>query len=121
MRKYKHFVKSGISNDSAGYIAPQGLRNAIIISATPYQWKHMISQRVCRRNTAETLYVLLRIWEELYKLSPEMFSPCTTGPFCMKGKCEEGKMSCGKAVNPVMTPEEIIKKDFSLLATQKSA
>lgn len=113
MDKYKHLVDSGIDNDSAGYVAPQGLRNILIISATPYQWKHMIGQRICRRNTAETRYVMLKIWKELYELSPELFSG---GCFCMTGSCKEGKMSCGKPIPSKATPEDIIKADFPLLA-----
>lgn len=113
MDKYKHLIDSGIDNDSAGYVAPQGLRNILIISATPYQWKHMICQRVCRRNTAETRYVMLKIWKELYELSPELFSG---GCFCMTGSCKEGKMSCGKPIPEGATPDEIIKADFPLLA-----
>lgn len=116
MEAYEAAIAQGVDNDSAGYMAPQGLRNILIISATPYQWKHMISQRTCRRNTDETRYVLLRVWEKLYKLSPEMFAPSVTGPFCMKGRCMEGKMSCGSALDPAMTPMEIIKEDFPLLA-----
>jgi thymidylate synthase (FAD) len=55
MEGYEQFIDSGVNNDATGYMAPQGLRNILIISATPYQWKHMISQRTCRRNTAETV------------------------------------------------------------------
>lgn len=115
MRKYKLLVEYDVDNDSAGYLAPQGLRNILIISATPYQWKHMIGQRICRRNTDETRYVLLRIWEELYELAPDLFAPSTTGPFCMKGGCKEGKMSCGNAFWREAAPTEIIKTDFPLL------
>lgn len=42
MREYKSLTALGISHDEAGYCAPQALRNVLIISATPYQWKHMI-------------------------------------------------------------------------------
>ena len=45
----------------AGHVTPQGLRNALVINATRYQWKHIIGQRVCRRNTDETRIVLLKI------------------------------------------------------------
>ena len=114
MRKYKLLVEYGVDNDSAGYLAPQGLRNVLIISATPYQWKHMISQRTCRRNTAETRYVMLRLWEELYELAPALFSPETTGPFCMKGKCLEGKMACGAPLTSDLTPHDILERDFPL-------
>ena len=116
MDNYQAAIEQGVDNDSAGYMAPQGLRNILIISATPYQWKHMISQRICRRNTAETRYVMLRIWEALYELAPAMFSRVTTGPACMKDRCKEGKMACGSPLWPEATPTEIIKTDFPLLA-----
>lgn len=113
MNEYEHAIQMGIPHDAAGYMAPQGLRNILIISATPYQFKHMIGQRTCRRNTLETRLVMLRIWNELYKLSPEMFG--NAGPFCMNGPCKEGKMCCGKPINKEWTPMEIIKADFPLL------
>jgi len=116
MDNYQAAIAQSVDNDSAGYMVSQGLRNILIISATPYQWKHMIGQRTCRRNTSETRYVLLRVWEKLYRLSPEMFAPSVTGPFCMKGRCMEGKMSCGNTLDPAMTPAKIIKEDFPLLA-----
>lgn len=109
MDVYRSMIKIGIDNDSAGYVAPQGLRNVLIISATPYQWKHMISQRSCRRNTPETEYVMLLIWKELAKLSP-IFKDC--GPFCMNGNCKEGKMTCGRPIDKSWTPEDILKADF---------
>lgn len=115
MLTYEALVDSCIDNDSAGYIMPQGLRNVLIISATPYQWKHMIGQRICRRNTDETRYVMLRIWEQLYAVNPVMFAPETTGPFCMQSSCKEGKMSCGLPMTGLATPSEIIEADFPLL------
>lgn len=115
MHDYKNAVEAGLNHDAAGYLAPQGLRNILVISATPYQWKHMIRQRGCRRNTKETQYVMLKIWEQLYKLSPELFGQITTGPGCMRNKCNEGKMSCGRVIKKNMTPTEILKEDFPLL------
>ena len=106
---YEGAIECGIDHDAAGYMAPQGLRNILIISATPYQWKHMISQRACRRNTDETRYVILLIWKELAKLSA-MFRDC--GPFCMHGGCKEGKMACGKTIDRSWSPEDILKSDF---------
>ena len=116
MEIYKAIVDGGCSNDTAGYIAPQGLKNILIISATPYQWKHMIGQRSCRRNTKETQYVMLRIWEQLYALNSTLFSPETTGMFCIKGKCTEGNMSCGDIVPMGLTPAQIIATDFPKLS-----
>ena len=117
MKNYQELIKAGVDNDSAGYCAPQGMRNILLISATPYQWKHMIHQRICRRNTKETRYVMLKIWEQLIRQNAELFSDC--GPFCMNGGCEEGKMTCGKSIPSMMSPTDIIRVDFPKLCDRE--
>lgn len=113
MHEYSKLTDAGIDNDTAGYAAPQSLRNILIISATPYQWKHMISQRICRRNTDETRYVMLRIWEQLFDLSPILFIDAS--PPCARDSCREQKLSCGKAFDSQVKPWEILLADFPLL------
>ena len=101
-----------VGRDAAGYIMPQGMRNILVISATPYQWKHMISQRTCRRNTLETRYVMLLIWQELKRLS-SLFE--AAGPDCtQRGGCREGKMACGNPVK-IATPQAMLEEDFNLI------
>ena len=112
---YEKLCCRGIGHDTAGYATPHGLRNVLIISATPYQWKHMIGQRVFRRNTDETRIVMLKVWQELYQLSPILFSPDTSGPFCQKSVCAEGRMACGKPVLKNMQPVEILSEDYPRL------
>ena len=119
MGLYQTLVKNGRDNDAAGYAAPQGLRNVLIISATPYQWKHMISQRICRRNTDETRYVMLLCWQALQTIYPALFSDA--GCDCMQGGCREGKMSCGKPLDKVLDAADIIKLDFPLIAERREA
>lgn len=104
-----------IDNDAAGYATPNGIRNVLIMSATPFELKHIISQRICRRNTDETRYVMLLIWQKLYELDPILFAPNTTGPFCMKGSCKEGKFACGKPISSIATPTDIIRWDYPAL------
>lgn len=116
MIDYKAF-SAATNNDPAGYVAPQGLRNILIVSALPYQWKHMISQRICNRNTTETKYVMLKIWEALYKLSPDMYNIRNTGAGCQKlSGCQEGKMCCGKPFSKHATPTELLKQEYPLLS-----
>lgn len=104
-----------VGNDAAGYISPLGFRTCMIISATPYQWTHMIAQRCCRRNTSETRYVMLRIWEELRKLDGLSASFCKDLVPCQVTACPERAMSCGKKIPPHATPENIIAADFPKL------
>ena len=114
MEEYKKSVNSyNIDHDTMGYIVPHALRNILIISATPYQWKHMIQQRTCNRNTQETQYIMLKIWEALYNENPVLFKDC--GPFCMTGPCKEGKMCCGRPIDKGATPTEILKNNYPLL------
>ena len=119
MDAYIDITDMGIDHDAAGYAAPQSLRNVLIICATPFQWKHMIGQRICRRNTAETRYVMLRIWEQLYALNSTMFSMNTTGAFCLQDRCKEGSMSCRESFEAYhaeqFSPTLILKEDFPLL------
>lgn len=113
MRAYYNAREAGISNDTCGYMAPQGLRNVLLISATPFQWKHMIQQRICRRNTAETRYVFLRVWEDLYTMPDGdlLFAPKNVLPQC----CSEGKLSCGNAMNTFeWLPQQILANEFPL-------
>lgn len=91
-RLYDILIEYGVSADSAGYILPQGFRTCLLISATPYQWKHMISQRTCRRNTEETAYIFKKIHRVLYQYAPELFGDC--GPGCCFGPCPEKGMTC---------------------------
>ena len=120
MDSYEALCQAGISHDTAGYVTPQGLRNILIISATPYQWKHMIGQRCCRRNTDEMRIVMLKVWHTLYLKNPVLFDPSRTGPFCQREHCQEGKMSCWHPISQNVTPAIILAKDYPLLFQEGS-
>lgn len=111
LHEYEDLVNL-VGRDAAGYKMPQGLRNVLLISATPYQLKHMIRQRTCNRNTLETQYVMLLIWEQLWELS-NMFHNC--GPFCTTGTCQEGKMCCGKPYGILPKPTSILNDRFKYI------
>jgi len=88
------------------------MRNVLMISALPFEWKHMISQRICNRNSLETQYVLLKCWEALVELSP-MFDGC--GPSCVKhNQCAEGKMSCGHFLYDLKVSHYMLHHDVSM-------
>jgi len=95
METYRELAEA-TDNDTAGYAAPQGLRNILIMQANHEAWMHFIRLRGCNRNTVETQYVTMRIWEELLKTSDGDEMLHFAGPDCMYGMCREGKMSCGE-------------------------
>jgi thymidylate synthase (FAD) len=88
-----------VGNDAAGYVAPQGLRNILIMQGNHQSWEYFIRLRTCNRNTAETQYVALRIWEELSKTTDGESLFAYAGADCVWGKCREGKMCCGKKLD----------------------
>ena len=91
-------IAAETDNDTAGYVAPQGLRNILIMQGNHEAWLNFIRLRSCNRNTNETQYVTLKIWEELLKTPDgvEMFK--YAGPDCMFGACQEGKMRCDNSL-----------------------
>jgi thymidylate synthase (FAD) len=95
MDAYSH-IASLTDNDTAGYAAPQGLRNILIMQANHESWMTFINKRGCNRNTVETQYVTMRIWEELLKTPNGEEFLAYAGPDCMYSACREGKMCCGK-------------------------
>ena len=86
MQEYKKMAVA-VGNDAAGYVAPHSLRNVLLISATPFEWAHILSQRCCKRNSLETRYVFTLIWKMFHDIDPTLFGTSTTGPFCLHGTC----------------------------------
>lgn len=124
METYRAIAKA-TDNDTAGYAAPQGLRNVLIMQGNHESWMHFIRLRGCNRNTVETQYVTMLIWEALLQTAEgeEMFR--YAGPDCVYGKCREGRMSCGKPLDAIASladyhgatiPRYIIEQRWPLLA-----
>lgn len=116
-----HIIAEDTDNDTAGYAAPQGLRNILIMQANHQAWDYFIRLRGCSRNTVETQYVTMLIWEALLQTpyGEEFFG--RSGPDCMNSRCREGKMSCGVPLKystdpEVSTPRKIINEKWPLLA-----
>lgn len=111
------------NNDTAGYAAPQGLRNILIMQGNIESWMHFVALRACNRNTTETQYVACRIWEELLKTYRGVDIFKYAGPACLYGTCTEGKMSCKKPFKVIdfsesskSIPRTIIETKWPLLA-----
>ena len=123
MDAYRLIAKA-TDNDTAGYAAPQGLRNILIMQGNHQAWAYFVSLRSCNRNTVETQYVTMKIWEALLRTCDGELMFSKAGPDCLFGHgCQEGKMYCG---NPFELPRgcgrmnarlirDIIKEKWPLL------
>ena len=74
-------------------------------------WRRGKTAFVNRKDPNE---LALKIWKELYQLNPQFFARTTTGPFCMRDTCQEGRMGCGN-VMPIQEPAELLALDYPLL------
>ena len=119
-----NYLAENVDNDTAGYAAPQGLRNILIMQGNHQSWAYFIQSRTCNRNTEETQSVATRIWEELLKTEdgPELFH--NLGADCVNGACREGKFCCGDPMRKykkiatetgVSLPRAIINDKWPLL------
>lgn len=117
-------IASDLDNDTAGYAAPQGLRNILIMQGNHQSWDYFIRTRLCNRNTVETQYVTALIWKALLgtKDGKEFFGK--TGADCMYSACREGKFSCGSSLRKyisiaeeqgITVPQAIIDDKWPLL------
>ena len=92
---YNIMIAAGIDKDKVGYLLPQGLRKALIISGNLDDWQYVLSLRLCHRNTKETQHIMRLIYNEIEKVCGKEYLVGMLPP-CVNGKCREGKFSCGK-------------------------
>ena len=114
---YKNMSGAGIPTDELGYLMPEGLRNVLYIKVNLAELMYIGNQRLCRRNTEETRYVVGLMIEQAVKelgIDDSLFMPS-----CYSGVCKEGKYSCRKPYNEKPTISEILDVEFPLLRCAK--
>lgn len=94
-----------LKHDCTRAITPQAMRNSLLMTGNIRAWLHFIALRLCFRNTNEIRYITYKIREALVNECPEIFN--LSGPNCFfKGKCSEGKLTCGKSWKKFEDPEQ---------------
>lgn len=91
-KEYSDLTKK-LDKDIASYLLPQSLRKCMIIHASFPEWQHILSTRLCNRNSKETQYVAELILKEMSTIKGSWAKLCL--PSCVYDKCHEGKFSCG--------------------------
>ena len=89
--EYSNLTKE-VDKDIASYLLPQALRKCMIIHASFPEWQHILSARLCNRNSKETQYVAELILKEMSTIKGPWAKLCL--PSCVYDKCHEGKFCC---------------------------
>ncbi|MGD0057644.1 MAG: FAD-dependent thymidylate synthase [Methanomassiliicoccales archaeon] len=79
--------------EDARYVLPNASSTNITITMNARELRHFFSLRCCNRAQWEIRLVADEMLRVVKKVSPSIFKDA--GPPCVRGKCPEGKMSCG--------------------------
>lgn len=94
-RMYDELLDDGMSKEDARYILPNASETKIIVSMNARELLHFFSMRLCRRAQWEIRDMAKLMLKAVKKIAPRLFAQA--GPECVRTKCPEGKMTCGKA------------------------
>ncbi len=102
-------AKMGITGETAQqdarFLLPNAAETKIVVTMNARELLHFFRVRCCNRAQWEIRAMATEMLKEAKKVAPVLFKDA--GPGCVKGKCPEGKMSCGKAAE--------IRKKFKTL------
>lgn len=102
-----NYVKNGMdeknaekkANEDARFLLPNACCTSIIVTMNIRSLFNFFKHRCCNRAQWEIRAVANEMWKQCMNIAPNIFKHA--GPECItKGKCPEGKMSCGKP--PIM-------------------
>lgn len=96
VEKFKRKGKTGESAyEDARFVLPNATETKLIITMNARELLHFFTQRLCLRAQWEIRNMALEMLKIVKKVAPIIFS--SAGPPCLRGRCPEGKFSCGKA------------------------
>lgn len=91
---YHRMVESGVPEEDARYVIPQGFSCKMVMTMNVRELLHFFELRCCNRAQWEIRELADKMLEQCREIEPELFK--NAGPGCVRGKCPEGKMSCGR-------------------------
>jgi len=98
---YRELVIAGIPAEDARFLLPNAAATKIIITMNARELLHFFTLRCCERAQWEIRDMACAMLKLAREVVPSVFD--SSGPGCVRGKCTEGEMTCGR-------PEEIREK-----------
>lgn len=93
---YDKLIEDGIPAEDARFVLPNACETKLVMTMNIRSLLHFFEERCCNRAQWEIRAManeMLRICKEV---APHLFAKA--GPSCVRGKCKEGPMCCGKPV-----------------------
>ena len=91
---YAELVDSGIPAEDARYLLPNAAATKIIITMNARSLTHFFTLRCCERAQWEIREMACEMLKIVRDIVPALFD--NSGPGCVRGKCTEGAMTCGR-------------------------
>ena len=90
---YHKLLEAGVPAEDARYLLPNAAESKIVVTMNVRELLHFFSLRCCNRAQWEIREMSRRMLELARPTAPFIFMDA--GPSCVRGKCVEGKMTCG--------------------------
>ena len=98
-------VAEKVANEDTRFLLPNACTTSIIVTMNIRSLFNFFKHRCCNRAQWEIRAVAMEMWNLCMDVAPNIFK--YAGPDCVtKGKCSEGKMSCGNPVKMIHIPDD---------------
>jgi thymidylate synthase (FAD) len=92
-RIYAELLAAGVPPEDARFVLPNATETKILVTMNARELHHFFALRLCRRAQWEIREMARRMLALAAGKAPLLFE--TAGPGCVRGRCPEGKMTCG--------------------------
>ena len=93
---YNTATSEGVPQEDARFILPNACETQLIMTMNIRELLHFFTERCCSRAQWEIRELAERMLKLCKEVAPNLFAKA--GASCVRGKCKEGKMSCGQPV-----------------------
>ena len=90
---YSRLIDSGIPAEDARFVLPNACETKLITTMNIRTLLHFFEERCCERAQWEIRQMADIMLDICKEVAPNIFAKA--GASCVRGKCKEGKMSCG--------------------------
>lgn len=90
---YDHMIERGVPAEDARFVLPNACETKIIVTMNIRTLLHFFEERCCERAQWEIRELANMMLDICKAIAPNIFAKA--GASCVRGRCKEGKMSCG--------------------------